>query len=329
VSVDERRGAETTPTLRIGTRGSQLALWQANTVAAALHARGARTSIIVVRTSGDRLGEAPLSEAGGKRLFVKEIEDALLERRIEVAVHSAKDMPTEMPADLEIGAILERAEPWDALVLPVSSTPSRDLEALLARLGPAPRIGTSSVRRVTQLHRMMPGATFHPIRGNLETRLRKLDEGGFDAIVLACAGLQRLGAAHRISSRLPLTVSVPAPAQGAIAAQIRRDAPEELKSLVRALDHEPSRAAVTAERTVVQVLGGGCQTPIGALALVAAAGDLELHAAVTGFDGEELRAMGFGGMGEARALGERVGMKLLSEGAGELLDASAVERRHE
>jgi hydroxymethylbilane synthase len=318
--------------VRIGTRGSQLALCQAQQVADVLHAHGAETHIVVIKTSGDRLGEAPLAAAGGKRLFVKEIEDALVDGRVDVAVHSAKDMPTDMPAALEIGAVLARAEPWDALVLPAGtahgsrlSAPAESaaLDEVLKQLGPAPRIGTSSVRRVTQLRGKMPGATFQPIRGNLDTRLRKLDEGQFDAIVLACAGLERLGAAHRISARLPLAVCVPAPGQGAIAVQVRRDAPEALRALVASVDHAPTHAAVTSERAVVRVLGGGCQTPIGAVALVTPQEGLELHAAVTGFDGTELRASGVGRANEAKALGERVGMTLLSEGAAELLAASA------
>jgi hydroxymethylbilane synthase len=326
--------------VRIGTRGSQLALWQARTVAAGLEAHGAVAEIVVIRTSGDRIGEAAMSEAsvsdaGGKRLFVREIEEALLDGRVDVAVHSTKDMPTDMPEGLTIAAVLPREEPWDALILP-SRTRARDasvsavssvasLDAVLQALGQAPRLGTSSVRRITQLHRLLPDATFEPIRGNVDTRLRKLDAGQHDAIVLACAGLLRLGLGARISARLPVTVSVPAPGQGAVAVQMSTSASSELAALAARLDDRATRAAITAERMVVQVLGGGCQTPIGALALPHGEADLELHAAVTSFEGAELRAVAFGALDDPAALGERVGARLLSEGAAELLDASAVD----
>src|SRR5262249_9157265 len=163
-----------------------------------------------------------------------------------IAVHSTKDMPTEMPPGLAIGAVLPRAEPWDALVLPRRASADdtstanvplpTTLDDVLRVLGATPVLGTSSVRRVTQLHRLMPGATFEPIRGNLDPRLRKLDEGGYDAIVLACAGLVRLGAADRISARLPLTVAVPPPGQGAVAVQLAENAPETLHALLGAID---------------------------------------------------------------------------------------------
>ena len=322
--------------VRIGTRGSQLALWQARTVATGLEALGATPEIVVIRTSGDRVGEAPagaasVSDEGGKRLFVKEIEDALLDGRVDVAVHSTKDMPADMPVALAIGAVLPREEPWDALVLPASAKaempphPANALDLVLQTLGPSPRIGTSSVRRVTQLHRLLPGAVFEPIRGNVDTRLRKLDQGDHDVIVLACAGLVRLGLGARISARLPVTVSTPAPGQGAVAVQITTHASPELAALVARLDDRVTRAAITAERVVVEVLGGGCQTPIGALALPHGAADLELHAAVTSFEGVEIRAVAFGALDDPEALGRRVGARLLSEGAAELLDASAVE----
>lgn len=314
--------------LRIGTRGSPLALWQANAVAERLAPLGMRTDIIIIRTSGDRMGEVPLSEAGGKRLFVKEIEDALLDRRVDVAVHSAKDMPVVMPDGLEIGAVLPREEPWDAIVLPASRTRREEatVSEVLAALGDAPRIGTSSVRRVTQLHRLMPTATFDAIRGNLETRLRKLDEGRYDALVLAAAGLKRLGVASRISARLPLVVSVPAPGQGAIAVQVRTETDAGPYPWLEVLDDRRTRAAVTAERIVVEALGGGCQTPIGALAVPADPDGLELHALVTSIDGSRaLRAMAFGSLADPEALGQRVARQLLAEGAAEILQASAVE----
>jgi hydroxymethylbilane synthase len=316
--------------VRIGTRGSQLALWQANEVARRLIEGGLDVEIVPIRTSGDRLAEATLAKEGGKRLFVKEIEDALLDGRIDVAVHSTKDMPVALPSGLEIAAWLPRADPWDALVLPRAgqahasgSAEARSLNAALEALGSSPRLGTSSVRRVTQMHRLIPGATFQPIRGNVETRLRKLDDGQYDGIVLACAGLQRLGSGDRITVALPVSVAVPAPGQGAVAVEIRADAPAAIAQALARVDDAPTRAAVVAERTVIEVLGGGCQSPIGALALPHGGG-LELHASVTSFEGEELRAMAFGEIANPAALGRRVGEQLLADGAGELLDASNV-----
>ena len=205
--------------LKLGTRGSQLALFQANTVAALLQSRaGVACDIVVIKTSGDRLAEAPLSEVGGKRLFVKEIEDALLDGRIDLAVHSSKDMPAVLPEGLALGAVLPREDARDAIVLPCAGPSGRrarprltSTEVVRERLGPSPRIGTSSVRRTAQLMRLFPGARFDPIRGNLDTRLRKVDAGEYDALVLAAAGLIRLGHEDRISATLPPDACVPAP----------------------------------------------------------------------------------------------------------------------
>jgi hydroxymethylbilane synthase len=267
-----------------------------------------------------------LAEAGGKRLFVKEIEDALLAGQVDLAVHSTKDMPVEMPDGLAVAAWLPREEPWDALILPSRLGPvTPTLEAVTAALPAAPQIGTSSLRRITQLHRLLPHASFVPIRGNLDTRLRKLDDGQYDAIVLACAGLKRLGAAARIALPLPLSACVPAPGQGAVAVQVRRDAPPAVVARIASIDDPATRAAVTAERVVVQVLEGGCQAPIGALALVGEDGRLELHASVTSLDGEELRAVAFGRIDEPELLGRQVGERLLDDGARELLEASKVD----
>jgi hydroxymethylbilane synthase len=318
--------------LRIGTRGSQLALWQARDVAARLEtAHAVRCEIVVIRTTGDRLGEAPLAEAGGKRLFVREIEEALLDGRVDLAVHSAKDMPVAPVAGLTIGAVLPREEPWDAIVLPAGAgerkTPLRRFLTQIGMEHPAAddltgaRIGTSSVRRVSQLQRVLSGATFPPIRGNLDTRLRKLDEGQYDALVLAAAGLNRLGAGDRITARLPLEICVPAPGQGAIAVQIR-GADESIRALVSAIDEEVTAMAVAAERAVVVALGGGCQTPIGAIAL--SSGDrrdrLDLAAIVISPDGQRaLRASASGQRAEAEEIGRRAAADLLGQGAAALL----------
>src|SRR5438067_4671417 len=212
-----------TSTLRLGTRGSALALWQAEAVRASLaRAGGPPCRIIVIRTSGDRLQEAPLSEVGGKRLFVKEIEDALLNDEIDLAVHSAKDMPAVLPDGLALAAVLPREDPRDALVLP-GAAQAVDLADAVARIGDSPTIGTSSVRRIAQLAAILPRARFEPIRGNVDTRLRKLDAGGFDALVLASAGMKRLGFGARISAQIPSADCVPAPGQGIVAMEIRQD----------------------------------------------------------------------------------------------------------
>jgi hydroxymethylbilane synthase len=318
--------------LRIGTRGSTLALWQANEVARRLLALGEASEIVVIRTSGDRRSEAALSDTlpvdgAGKRLFVKEIEDALLDGSVDLAVHSTKDMPVVLPDGLALVAFLPRATPFDALILPArhAGVP-RTLEAVSATLGQTPTLGTSSIRRITQLHRLLPGATFEPIRGNVDTRLRKVDEGQYDAIVLACAGLERVGFADRISLALPVTACVPAPGQGAVGVECRADAPAPLAACLRALDDAATRAEVTAERVVVQILEGGCQSPIGALARVSQDGSLELHASVTSFDGDELRGIAFGSVGDPIGLGRKVGAQLLADGAADLLARSVVER---
>src|SRR5262249_37940825 len=240
VASRPRRTTMTTE-LRIGTRGSQLALWQAHTVAARIAAVGGPVCrILVIKTSGDRLQEAPLSEVGGKRLFVKEIEDAMLRGDIDLAVHSSKDMPAVLPQGLTIAGVLPREDPLDAVVLPVRAEgrgqrasgemPSAlvpvaltSVSDLVAKLGESPSIGTGSVRRIAQLTRLMPGARFTPIRGNLDTRLRKLDEGAHDALVLAAAGLRRLGFADRIAFALPADAGVPAPGQGVVAIEVRAD----------------------------------------------------------------------------------------------------------
>ncbi len=312
------------PTLRIGTRGSQLALYQANTTAALLHERtGVTAEVVVIRTSGDRFAEAPLSEIGGKRLFVKEIEDALLAGTVDLAVHSSKDMPAVLPEGLAIAAVLPREDPRDALVLPRSTlAPGAGADAIRARLGTAPRIGTSSVRRIAQLLRLFPGASFLPIRGNLDTRLRKLDDGEFDAIVLAAAGLRRLGYDARITDTLGASDCVPAPGQGIIALEVRADDAATL-ALARRLDDPTAGQALTAEREVVRALGGGCQMPIGAYAAIAGS-ELTLTGLVTSLDGRrEARATASGAAADALRLGGLVAADLLAQGAAEILAEAA------
>ena len=308
--------------LRIGTRGSQLALWQANAVAERIAAAGGPSCrIIVISTSGDRLQDAPLSQVGGKRLFVKEIEDALLRNEIDLAVHSSKDMPAILPDGLVIAGVLPREDPRDAVVLPEGRQPAAmgSVDELVAALGQTPSIGTGSVRRIAQLTRLFPGAQFKAIRGNLDTRLRKLDEGAHDALVLAAAGLRRLGFADRISYALPAAACVPAPGQGIVAVEIRGD-DARTREFVSRLDDPAAGAALAAERALVETLGGGCQTPVGALATLIDDDTIELVAAVIALDGSRaVRERGVGPRSDAAALGARVGAALLAQGADQIL----------
>ena len=308
-------------TLRLGTRGSQLALFQANTVASLLqHHAGVSCEIIVIKTSGDRLAEAPLSEVGGKRLFVKEIEDALLDGRVDLAVHSSKDMPAVLPDGLMVGGVLPREDARDAVVLPAGPPPAPpgSFEDLVKRLGPSPRIGTSSVRRTAQLTGLFPGARFEPIRGNLDTRLRKVDGGEYDALVLAAAGLIRLGHVDRISATLSPATCVPAPGQGIIAIEVR-DNDQQTAGLVTKINDSDAAAALAAERAVVTRLGGGCQMPIGAHA-ARSGGSLTLTAIVIALDGAKTaRADAEGPIADAAGLGNRVAETLLARGAGQIL----------
>ncbi|MDA1183774.1 MAG: hydroxymethylbilane synthase [Acidobacteria bacterium] len=307
--------------IKLGTRGSELALFQAHAVAGLLRSRaGIDCEITVIKTSGDRLSEAPLSEIGGKRLFVKEIEDALLAGTIDLAVHSSKDMPAIPPPGLTLGAVLPREDARDAIVLPSGVAPPTHLglDEVVQHLGRAPRIGTSSVRRIAQLTRLCPGARFAPIRGNLGTRLGKLDAGGFDAIVLAAAGLIRLGFETRISAALPVSACVPAPGQGIIAIEIRED-DAATGAAVHVITDPIAAAALTAERVVVTRLGGGCQMPIGAHAVVSD-GELTLTAVVLSLDGSRTAsADARGPAAEPTLVGARVADELLTQGAAEIL----------
>jgi len=315
-----------TQELRLGTRGSQLALWQANTVAARIAAAGGPPCrIVVIKTDGDRLQERPLSEIGGKGLFVKEIEDALLGGAIDLAVHSSKDMSAVLPRGLVIGGVLPRENPLDAIVLPRSPEPSAltSIDDLLKTLGRSPSIGTGSVRRIAQLTRLFPGARFTGIRGNLDTRLRKLDEGAHDALVLAAAGLSRLGFASRISLALPQEACVPAPGQGIVAIEIRAG-DDRVGDAVARINDAAANDALTAERALVEALGGGCQTPVGALAAVVDGDALELDAVVAALDGSRLvRGKARAARSDAATLGARVGAQLIADGAGEILAEAA------
>jgi hydroxymethylbilane synthase len=290
-------------------------------VAERIHAAGGPAcEIVVIKTSGDRLQELPLSEIGGKRLFVKEIEDALLSGDIDLAVHSSKDMPAMLPDGLDIGAVLEREDPRDALVLPVSpASKVQSPESTADSPESAPRVGTGSVRRIAQLKRRFPTADFLNVRGNLDTRLRKLDAGDYDLLVLAAAGLRRLGFGARISVSVSLEECVPAPGQGIIAIEIRADDLVTRQAVAR-VNNEDASCALTAERALVTALGGGCQMPIGGIAVPAGAADLELHAIVASLDGARIiRYKKVGTRTNAAALGREVAEVLLKHGASEIL----------
>jgi hydroxymethylbilane synthase len=305
--------------LRLGTRGSALALVQARAVAALLLERASvATEIVVIKTSGDRLADAKLAEVGGKGLFVKEIEDALLAQEIDLAVHSSKDMPARLPDGLEVRAALPREDPRDALVLPLPFSET-SFEDAVRRLGPSPRIGTSSVRRVAQLTVLMPQARFEPFRGNLDTRLRKLDRGDVDAIVLAAAGLRRLDQAARISAFVPPAGCVPAPGQGIVAVEIRLG-DIAVAAAVDSIGDADALDALRAERAVVDELGGGCQMPIGAHATVT--GDrIALTGVVIAPDGSRVaRAAAEGLRAAAETVGRDAARRLLAAGAGDILE---------
>jgi hydroxymethylbilane synthase len=304
--------------LRIGTRGSALALWQARTVASLLAARGVASEIVTYKTSGDRLQEAPLTEAGTKGLFVKELEDALRKGDVDVAVHSAKDMSVALPEELTIAAVLRREDPRDAVVLPRGVPPPADLAAVAAWIGsrPSATIATSSIRRTAQLRALFAGARFAPVRGNVDTRLRKLDEGACDAMVLAAAGLKRLGYAHRITLALDAVACVPAPCQGIVAIETRRDVPPAFA----AINDAAADASFRAERAVVAALGGGCQLPLGALA-THERGALHLDAIVVSPDGtRRVRHAMTGDPGKPEELGARLADELGRRGAIAILD---------
>ncbi len=269
----------------IGSRGSKLALWQAEWAQASLRALrpDADVRIEIIKTTGDVMRDVPLAVIGGKGAFTKELEEALLDERIDLAVHSLKDLPTVLPAGLAITAITERADPRDALVLRAGTMPEN---ASLQSLATGAIIGTSSQRRQAQLRHTRPDLVIKDLRGNVDTRLRKLDAGWYDAIVLASAGLRRLGLAARISAPLSPDVMLPAVGQGALGIETRA-ADADTNALVALLDHPPTRAACTAERTLLNALGGGCQVPIAAHATVHD-GCLHLAALVAAMDGSEL-----------------------------------------
>jgi hydroxymethylbilane synthase len=300
--------------VRIGTRGSALALRQAEMVAAALRGAwpGLAVELVVIRTSGDRLAQAHLADVGGKGLFVKEIEDALLAERVEAAVHSLKDLPSGTPPGLRLAAFPPREEPRDLLV--------SGRAAAVAALPAGARVGTSSPRRRVQLLAGRADLAVEPIRGNVETRLRKLDEGTYDAIVLAAAGLRRLGIERGDATLLSPEEMLPAVGQGTLAVQVR-EADDETAKLVAPLDDAPTRAVTEAERAFLTAMGGTCTTPLAAHAWLEA-GRLRFRALVATPDGSRVLQDGatLDGGGPAD-LGRLVADRMLARGAAEIIAA--------
>jgi hydroxymethylbilane synthase len=302
--------------VRIGSRGSPLALWQAHWVRDRLASDGHAVEIQIIKTSGDKLTTASLVQSGTKGLFIKEIEEALASGAIDLAVHSLKDLPTDQPAGLVVGAVPEREDARDALI-------TRDGEAFAA-LGPGARIGTSSLRRQSQLKNLRPDLQVLPLRGNVDTRLKKLERGDCDAVALAAAGLARLGLADRVTQYFGVEELCPAVGQGALALEVR-EGDEATADAIRPLDHQPTHRAVRAERAVLRRLGGGCSVPIAAHAVPwSALGDsqLRLVAVVASPNGERLiRATAVGPEDDPERLGFGVAEELLRQGAEEILTA--------
>ena len=301
----------------IGSRGSKLALWQSEWVKARLEALDpeVRVRIEIFKTQGDVRLDVPLSTIGGQGAFTKELEVALLDRRVDVAVHSLKDLPTVTPEGLAITATPEREDPRDALVLRAGVVTQN---ASLKGLAEGAVVGTSSLRRIAQLKHLRPDVQIKDLRGNVDTRLRKLDSGEYDALILASAGLRRLGFGGRISAAVEQAEMLSAVGQGSLGIETRSD-DEETNALVSRLDDPRTRAAVTAERALLRSLGGGCQVPIAAHAAVEG-GRLGLEGLVAALDGSRvLRGSLEGDAGEAARVGEELAARLLERGAGELL----------
>jgi len=307
--------------IRIATRKSRLALWQAEHVAALLREAhpGLAVELVTFVTEGDRILDRALAEVGGKGLFIKELEVAMFEDRADIAVHSMKDVPAEMPDGMVLQAVLERADPRDAFV----SGRYRELSGLPQ----GAKVGTSSLRRQCQLRHTRPDLEVLQLRGNVDTRLRKLDEGQYDAIILAAAGLKRLGLDERIASLVPPEASLPAVGQGIIGIECR-EADADTRRLVSALEHATTRTCLDAERAFAARLEGSCQSPVAGFAEIA--GDrLRMRGLVGSPDGSQVYADELtGGVDEPHALGDRLAGRLLEAGAGPLLAALRAASGH-
>ena len=302
----------------IGSRGSKLALWQAEWVRGRIEAAGAAGRIEVINTSGDVRRDVPLAAIAGQGAFTKEIEQALLDGRVDLAVHSLKDLPTVTPEGLALAAVTEREDVRDALVLRADVAAALGGEPSVRNLPRGAVAGSSTPRRVAQLRHLRPDLVCKDLRGNVDTRLRKLDAGWYDAAVLASAGLRRLGLAHRISAPIPTGEMLPMVGQGALGVEARADDEEALR-LAASLDHAPTRAACTAERALLRALGGGCQLPIAAHAAADGA-RLRLEALVAAPSGARVvRDSVEGAPEDAEALGARLARRMLEGGALDLL----------
>jgi hydroxymethylbilane synthase len=296
--------------LRIGSRGSQLALWQANHIAALLRGRGHEVEIEIIKTTGDKITDVPLAKVGTKGMFTKEIEEALAAVRVDLAVHSLKDLPTELPPGFELAAVPRRDDPRDVFC-------SRKYASIEA-LPKSARVGTSSLRRQAQLKVLRPDLEIQPLRGNVDTRLAKLEGGEYDAVILAAAGLNRLGKTESIKQFISADVMCPAAGQGALAVEVRARDTATLQ-LLTFLDDSDARATTICERALLGRLGGGCQVPIGAMAEMRS-GRLHLRAVVANPDGSlVLRESGDGE--DPVQLGESVGDALLRRGGKAILEA--------
>jgi hydroxymethylbilane synthase len=307
--------------LRIGSRGSQLALWQANHISDLLCGRGHEVEIEIIHTTGDKITDVPLAQVGtkgglGKGIFTKEIEEALAAGRVDLAVHSLKDLPTELPPGFEIAAITEREDARDAFCSRLYST--------IEDLPRHARVGTSSLRRQAQLKAIRSDLDIHPLRGNVDTRLRKLEQGEYDAIILASAGLKRLGKTELIKQIIPAEIMCPAAGQGALAIEIRLG-DSATRQHLEFLNDAAARTATTCERALLNRLGGGCQVPIGAFAEIRKddrGGKLHFEAIVADPDGSKvLRESRDGNLNDPERLGKAVGETLLSRGGDEILEA--------
>src|SRR5947209_19219991 len=294
--------------LRIGSRGSQLALWQANHISALLRERGHEVEIEIIKTTGDKITDVALAKVGTKGMFTKEIEEALAAGRVDLAVHSLKDLPTEVTPGFEIAAITKRENPRDVFV-----------SKKYARVEDLPqnaRVGTSSLRRQAQLKAVRPDLDVHPLRGNVDTRLRKLESGDYDAIILAAAGVNRLGLTSLVKQVIPADIMCPAAGQGALGIEIRQG-DHRVGEHLKFLDDASARKTTTCERALLNKLGGGCQVPIGAFAEIRG-GMIHLRGVVAHPDGSQVLRESRDGENPVR-LGDEVGETLLRRGGHAIL----------
>jgi hydroxymethylbilane synthase len=298
--------------LRIGSRGSVLALWQAEFVRKQLfQITGVEAEVVIIKTTGDKMQQAPVGQIGGKGIFIKELEEALLEETVDLAVHSVKDIPTDTPSRLHFPAVCRRDDVRDCLVSHPGMT--------LANLKQGARVGTSSLRRQAQLRHHRPDLDMRDLRGNVDTRLRKVDSGEYDAIVVSKAGLDRLGLSQKITETLSTEISLPAVGQGAIAIQSRlKD--QEAAEILEKLDDAETRTVIIAERALMAALHGGCQVPLGAWARMER-GELVMDAVVCSVDGlQYVRQRATAPPEQAAELGQRMAQMLVEGGAGNILE---------